>query len=251
MPEDWTMPNNAPAEIKPRLIELVDAAHVTKRAFIDNLTPAQRAEEGVGDHWSARDVLAHVIFWEGRQAERVVAALTGSAPPAAEEDDVINERVLVAGRAWSWPEVEAEIARVAVALRDAITASSEAVLTDPQQPPWLNRRPLWLGITGNLWEHSTLHYADYYRGQGDRARGDALQQAAVDRIGQLFPDTPAYANAMYNLGCYYALNGQAEQAIAAVGEALRRAPDLVEWSLQDADLASLRDLPAFQALYQA
>ena len=59
---------------------------------------------------------------------------------------------------------------------------------------------------------------------------------------------PVYA--IYNLGCFYARNGEADRAIAAVGEALPLIPSLVEWSKQDTDLDSLRDLPAFQALYE-
>jgi len=52
------------------------------------------------------------------------------------------------------------------------------------------------------------------------------------------------------LACFYAANGQLEQALVILPEALRLQPDLVEWSKEDADLISLHNLPAYQALYE-
>jgi len=58
-----------------------------------------------------------------------------------------------------------------------------------------------------------------------------------------------YGAARYNLACFYALSGQNEKAMNELREALQLRPDLLEWSKQDADLATLRHLPAYQALY--
>lgn len=53
----------------------------------------------------------------------------------------------------------------------------------------------------------------------------------------------------YNQACIYALSGKSPAAIEALGEALRLEPQLIEWSKQDSDLASLRDEPGYMALY--
>ena len=55
----------------------------------------------------------------------------------------------------------------------------------------------------------------------------------------------------YNQGCFWALAGQPDRAIALLRSALALRPDLIEWSQQDTDLVSLRDLPDFQAIYTA
>jgi hypothetical protein len=57
--------------------------------------------------------------------------------------------------------------------------------------------------------------------------------------------------ARYNLACFYALTGQKKKAMAELRESLQTNPDLIEWSKRDSDLDSLRDDPAFQALYQS
>ena len=57
--------------------------------------------------------------------------------------------------------------------------------------------------------------------------------------------------ALYNLACFYATTGQPDKALPLLPEALRLRPDLVEWSKEDSDLDTLRDMPAFQALYAA
>jgi tetratricopeptide (TPR) repeat protein len=93
-----------------------------------------------------------------------------------------------------------------------------------------------------------VHYADYYRRRGWLAKATQLYEASVAAV----TDWPEwYGLARYNLACFYALSGQTDKAIPELREALQLRPDLLEWSKQDTDLASLRDDPAYQALYPA
>lgn len=234
--------------IKPGLLELVNTARTLKRAFIDNLSDAERQDVGAPGQWAARDVITHVTFWEQRQALRVAAALAREEAPAAVDEEETNQRLLAEHRGRPWAEIEAEVEQVYSGLIATLQAGAEDDLTDPQLRPWLNNRPLWLGITGNIYEHPVAHYADFYQARGDLARATHLRETAAGTVARLFPGTQAHGIAVYNLGCFYALNGQADQAIAAVREALECTPDLAVWSQQDSDLDSLRDLPAFQAL---
>ena len=55
----------------------------------------------------------------------------------------------------------------------------------------------------------------------------------------------------YNLACYYALAGETARAIETLRDALHLHPDLLGWSKEDTDLASLRDDPNYKALYPA
>ena len=52
-------------------------------------------------------------------------------------------------------------------------------------------------------------------------RAQEQVRATVQVISELFgPNSTIYGYAIYNLGCFYARNGETAQAIAAVGEAL-------------------------------
>jgi tetratricopeptide (TPR) repeat protein len=67
------------------------------------------------------------------------------------------------------------------------------------------------------------------------------------RLTRLVPGDPV---AQYNLGCSYALLGRTEEALFALGEAVRlgyREPDHMR---EDEDLAALRDLPRFHRLLE-
>ncbi|MCJ7825220.1 MAG: hypothetical protein MUP44_09995, partial [Anaerolineales bacterium] len=52
----------------------------------------------------------------------------------------------------------------------------------------------------------------------------------------------------YNLACFYALHDKPQKALALLKTAMKRAPNLIEWSMQDVDLDSLRELPEFKAM---
>ena len=239
-------------EIKPRLLDLVAAARANKRAFIDGLSAAERDEIAPPGQWTARDYITHVTFWEEQRANRVAVQLRGEEPPPAlGEDDEVNARVQAEYQDRSWADLAAEVARVYTRLIAVIEGADAAALTDPNLHPSLRNRPLWFGIADNVLDHPAIHYADYYRAHGDLAQANQVREGVVATLARLFPDTAAYSYALYNLGCFYALTGQPDPAIAAVRESLQRTPDLTEWSKQDSELDSLRALPAFQALYES
>lgn len=99
-------------------------------------------------------------------------------------------------------------------------------------------------------EHPSDHLAQVYRERGDTARAQEQERATVQVIGELLGrHSTIYGHATCNLGCFYARTGETAQAIAAIGAALRLIPELVEFSRRDADLESLREIPAFQALF--
>jgi tetratricopeptide (TPR) repeat protein len=87
--------------------------------------------------------------------------------------------------------------------------------------------------------------------RGDDASAERIQQESVASMASFFGRGEEYANATYNLGCFYAKRGRTAEAIAQVREALAINPKLTEWSKEDADLVSLHDLPEYQALYTA
>ena len=78
---------------------------------------------------------------------------------------------------------------------------------------------------------------------GERARGLewALRALTMD---------PEETSILYNVGCVYALAGEAEKAIECLEKATERGNWYKGWAQQDSDWDSLRGHPRFQALLQ-
>src|SRR5262249_8517720 len=124
---------------------------------------------------------------------------------------------------------------------------TEDELTTAQ--PALEGRRLWQAIAGNGYEHPMVHLAQLYIEQG---RVDwALELQERHALGLLsLDDSPEQQGAVhYKHALILALAGETERALTLLRQALALRPDLVEWSQQDSDLASLRTLPEYQAIY--
>jgi serine/threonine protein kinase/Flp pilus assembly protein TadD len=76
---------------------------------------------------------------------------------------------------------------------------------------------------------------------GERARGLEWAQRAL-------ATDPEETSIIYNVGCVYALSGEAEKAIECLERATARGDWYKGWAQKDSDLDSLRSHPRFQAL---
>jgi adenylate cyclase len=76
---------------------------------------------------------------------------------------------------------------------------------------------------------------------GEAARG----REWVGRALAMDPDEPL---TLYNVACFYALQGNTEQAIDCLESALQHGFTHKGWIEHDSDLAALRDHPRYQAL---
>lgn len=232
------------------LLSLIERARTAQRAWIADLSDAERDTPGSPEQWSAKDVLAHITFWQEVACARLAAARDGSAPPTFGDFQLVNERIFEERRARPWAQTIGDAEQANATLAEHVRALDAEALTNPQQFAWANGRALLPGIVSNGFWHPLEHVARFYVGRGEPARAaDLLEQAVVQEpaLGAL-PDERG--KALYNLACFYATTGQPGRALPLLPEALRLQPDLVEWSKQDSDLDELRTLPEFQALYQ-
>jgi tetratricopeptide (TPR) repeat protein len=237
--------------VKANLLEAVARGRADQQAFVEQLGDEERAAMGAMDHWSAKDHLAHLNFWRRQSIARLEAAANGEMPPDTDDFQHLNEETFEAERLARWADVLAEADRLFAVVVPALAPLSEEDLADAHRYPWRKGNPLAWTVIGAFLEHPAEHYAQWYREQGDTARALARYQETVQTMWDLFGASEVYGNALYNLGCYYAQAGETEAAIDAVRQAFPLDPRLVEWSKQDSDLDSLRNLPAFQALYSA
>lgn len=238
--------------IKPRLLDLLRHARADEQALVAGLSEADHAATGTLERWSPKDLVAHLAAWRQRLIDRLAAALRGETPPSVDELDEINAAIFEKNRERSWPEVLAEAERVFAGLVAQLDPFTEEDLTDPNRYPWRKGDPLYLTILGPGFLHPETHLVEFYRERGDLARAEQIQRAMAETVGSKLSDSPRMRGlTLYNLACFYATTGQPDKALPLLRESLPLHPRLVEWSQQDPDLASLRDLPAYQALYAA
>jgi hypothetical protein len=237
-------------DIKTKLIAVIERGELDQATLVSLLSDAEKAAIGGPDHWAVKDQIAHLNFWRDRTLRRLIAVRDGAEPPGPSTDfQPENERNFAAQQHRPWSEIIDESDRLFRETKQVIPQLSDAQLTEPQQVGSAEIK-LSERVVSDFMEHPAEHLTQLYRERGETARAEAQEDATVEVISELFgKNNTMYGYAIYNLGCFYARNGETDRAIAAVGEALPLIPSLVEWSKQDTDLDSLRQIPAFQALY--
>lgn len=226
-----------------RLLDLLHHTHQREIAFIDRLSEAERTAEGAADNWSAKDIIAHLATWKGRLLDRLQGA-----PRDERTDDDINAEIYAAHHAKSWAEVRAMAEAAHQRTREYVHATSIEELTREDTLPDGSSRVIWVAIVAENVSHAMAHLWDYHLHRGQPERAITLQEATTAHLRELDdPNVAAYG--VYNLACVYARTGRIQDAIRALGEALRLRPQLTDWSKQDSDLDSLRGEPGYQALY--
>lgn len=233
------------------IVDLVKAARADFHMFIEDLTPAQRNASATADKWSPKDEIAHNAFTIADFAGDLRAVRDGQ--PIS--DALTNEVVWEQRKAWTWAEVLADLDRAFDAVLtqldrfefDELTDAGRFTLTTEENQP---RRSLLVSVVGRVMLHPYLHFMDMNAKRGDPARSTGFLERMITLMKEA-GDTRMHGMAVYNLACVHALSGNATTAIALLNEALRLTPDLKEWSQQDPDLASLRELPEFQTLVTA
>lgn len=239
--------------LQAKLRDVIARGRSDQHTLIATLTEAERTATGEPNRWSAKDHVAHLNFWRQRALEQMAAAERGDQVPASTGDDEVqrlNAQIFAAHRFAPWDEVMAESERLFSTATDQIDRLSPSQLTAARIDIGGEERMLLEDVLGGFFLHPADHYAQVYRERGDVERADLQRVAAAEAIGEIFGSSSAqYGNELYNLGCYWSLTGRPERALAALRQSFALNPTLVAWSRQDSDLDSLRDLPAFQALF--
>jgi tetratricopeptide (TPR) repeat protein len=237
--------------VQAALLGLLERAYAAQNTWITGLSDAERTMLGTPEEWSAKDMLAHVVFWQQVTIERLEAALRGEEPRTFGDFQPVNERIFEERRGQSWAQVQADAERAYTELTGHVRAMDADVLTDTQRFAWTNGQALSGSILGNGFSHPLEHVARFYLARGEAERASALLEQAIVQEPALEALPNDRGAALYNLACFYATTGQPDKALPLLPEALRLRPDLIAWSKEDSDFDTLRDMPAFQALYEA
>lgn len=190
--------------------------------------------------WHPKDHLAHVAWNREREARFIDAARTGGDLPAKIEDDgdTHNRKIYEETRDMTSAEVIALARRSWDALEAAIEACSDEDFDRPR--PYEEKRKL---VEGSPADHLAAHIFWCHIEAGHEKEALDILSWAQDLSARTSTDPRTRAVATYNLACFYARTGRAEEAARLLQEALESAPDLREWSHKDPDLDPIRDDP--------
>jgi hypothetical protein len=236
---------------KRALIALLERGRQEEHRVWDQLSEAAREARGTPDAWEMKDVAAHVAEWKDRDASRLDSARDGLTPEETRDFDAANAGIFEAHREESWGEVMDFEARAFEHLISSVEAFTEDDLFDQTAFEWTNGRSLaWFAAFAG-YQHPQSHLSDLLIRDGNLAGSEEAQIRIVDAMDAVDDSPRARGTNLYNLACFYALHGMPEKALENLSKSLRLRPDLMDWSKQDSDLDSLRELPAFRALTEA
>jgi hypothetical protein len=193
------------------------------------------------DRWAAPAAIAHNTEFKHQQVRRLQAVLSGTPPPAFGDIDHASAQLYQRYAGQPADAVAAGSRRVTDELIGALPAIPDEDLTDPRRHSWLGGRQLWLQIIVRGFWHPTGHVGEYYLAHGQPERGIALHSRAVETAGRLGAPAPARGMACYGLACAQARSGRADDAVAAIRQAVSLNPELLASARRDPDLAALRE----------
>jgi hypothetical protein len=214
--------------------------------LIDGLAEDQKNARGSMARWSAKDMLAHLAFWGSHFNEQLEKAQANEpVPMAGDYYEILNDGVLL--RSLDKPfeaarKEERSAFEKTVKLLEGIEADD---LCEPKFLEFLNNRPLIDRALGTECWHVLSHISDFYVKSGDLPKAEALQLSYTEKL-KSFPGWRA--NSLYNLACFYALNGMKEKAFVNLELAFKERPELKEWAQKDADMKPICEEAEFKAL---
>jgi hypothetical protein len=236
--------------IRENLVEALQQMRDEELRFLDTLSDEERVAVGTVEAWAAKDVFAHVLAWKLRAAQSLAAARGGEPPPAWDGDtDTQNAALFEQYRDRSWDDVLGLMDQAHVEMVDNVQSLSDDDLLDTDRFPWQEGRPLWRTTAGTGCLHPLLHLVELALERGDSRAAVEMFEGNMAALAAV-SETDAWQGLLkYDLACVHALSGRKDEAITHLARALELREDLIEWSKEDPDLGSLRDEPAYQALY--
>jgi tetratricopeptide (TPR) repeat protein len=229
-----------------RLVALMRAGSELQRAFIDQLTPAERAETGSFERWDAKDLVAHLVAWKARRRLQLEAATRGDPTPLFANDET-NERTWAELSDQTWDAILAEETRVLPELEAVVERMSVDELLTPDRFV-LPYQPAALIAARPAHAHIVQHLAERFIERGQIERAIALREQAVTAL-DTFPEFPELAAAPhYNLARHYASSGRSEHALEELRRAINWNPALAPYAPTEPEFEALRHETAFVTL---
>lgn len=222
--------------MKEKVLSTLAAARA-KESELDAMCADDPAD--AGGRWHPKDHLAHSAWRRHRNAELFDALRTGSSLPPSLNDDSQNDVIYQSYRDRPLSEIR-EFARSSWdQLTGVAAALSEDDLSKPH--PYAPNQQVWEEVCGTSFYHLGEHLTYVYQDAGDERGAEAAQKWIHDVHLTVAVNDRQRGTAEYNLGCFYATRGKADQALPLLRRGIAFRPDLAEWAKQDTDLDPIRD----------
>jgi len=233
-------------QIKTTMLDLFKLIRKEIDAFVNGLTPEQKAERGSLQKWSAKDILAHLVFWSCHFNRMLEKGLAGETVPiAGDYYDILNDGVWLRHLDQPFDEAHAEEEAAyhkTVQLLESISADD---LSDTKKFAFLKGRSLLDRVLGTDGWHVAAPSAIIISRMVSWIKPDNCRNSTTEKL-RTFPTWKG--TAIYNLACFYSLNGMKEKALENLKIAFKEHPELIEWSAKDSDMDPLREDAEFQTL---
>ncbi|MCL5274737.1 MAG: ClbS/DfsB family four-helix bundle protein [Chloroflexi bacterium] len=121
------------------------------------------SDAGLYGRWSAKDLLAHIGWWEERAIDAMSALLRGAAPSNTIEFsdvDEVNERTYRENHDRPLDEVRQSEQEAYTALLELVERTPEDLLFDEGRYAWLEGRPLMTLVAWNMYDHYDEHLVE-------------------------------------------------------------------------------------------
>lgn len=223
------------------VLNLLQQGHLDEETYLQELDETERGAFGTWETWSARDHLAHRLFWHQDLIERLTAVLQQQEiSPREESDDQINAKVFEEQRLRPWSVLYAEYEQAHTRLIKLAEQLSEEDMTDSSRFAAVTEgNPLFTALIGGCYEHDQEHLAQYYLDHHNLPRAIEVREKCASRVVQA--DVPGWVKGwfLYNLAGFYAEQNLPEKAAARLQEALIQSPSLKENAESNPDLSAL------------
>ncbi|HET6442984.1 MAG TPA: ClbS/DfsB family four-helix bundle protein [candidate division Zixibacteria bacterium] len=237
-------------EYKDILLELATISFNEQKRYLASMSEDARTAKGKVDHWSPKDVLAHVAHWDSMMAADLADPENRSPAQEVEDFNRTNARIWEQYAKSPWDEIEALVDKAHGDMVTHLLKLSEEEITDSERYEWLSGRPIWRAVTSTNFFHALAHLAVLYADQGELEHGNQIQEQAAEHQLRLSDSDEWRGTVAYNLGCHYAVTGQKEEALKNIGKGLVLYPVLSKWAPDDPDLASLHSDSTFLAMIE-
>jgi hypothetical protein len=130
------------ATTKQQLIEAAQTERAALEKLLATLTPEQMAQSATADEWSAKDVLAHLIEWEGMVMKWYEMGAKGKVPAMPSEEynwgqlPQLNHAIYLKHRDRSLEDIQKEFKFSYKKIMKVIESIPEKELFTRGQYPW-------------------------------------------------------------------------------------------------------------------
>jgi hypothetical protein len=235
--------------IKDQLDQILEVSRAAELEFIEALTDEDLAQAGTYEEWSAKDIVAHVVYWQKVRAERNIAWVHGKELEPVPQFEQGNQECFEQFSESSWDEVKTFSEQTHNMTTQAIQEIDEGALAGPS--PDSESQQLWESFLGSAYTHKLAHYAEFYTARGQKEASGRLWTEWAELVSPLDAGSEWQGRIHYNAACGLALAEDRKGALGELTKGLTLYPGLRAWSRRDTDLEILHDTPEYRALFAA